>query len=116
MINYSKQLRVFGWSHHGPDRIIMRATANALREVGHESHILWDRMVDNTQSMLFSAATNKDAKDVSRTMSVFLNASYRDVAQNAEAVSRIWRWYSREAVARMATTPASLNPFAVARS
>ena len=60
-------------------------------------------MFHNTQDMLVSAATNKDAKDV-RTMSAFLNASYRDVGVNAEAVSRIWRRYSREMVARIATT------------
>lgn len=112
MIHYSKHLRVVGWGHHGPDRIIMKATANALRDVGNESHLLWDRILDNTQHMLFSAATNKDAKDVARTMSAFLNASYRDVAQNAEAVSRIWRRYSHEAVARIATMPVSPNSLA----
>ena len=76
--------------------------------------ILWDRMLDNTQDMLFSAATNKDPKDVFRMMSTFLDASYRDVIENAEAVSRIWRRYSRHAVVRIATTPASPNPFMVA--
>lgn len=106
MFHYSKQLSVIGWGHKGPDRTILKATANALRDVGNESLILWDRMLDNTQHMLFTAASNKDAKDVSRTMSAFLYASYRDVAQNAEAVSRIWRRYSREAVARIATTVA----------
>jgi hypothetical protein len=106
MFHYSKPLRLIGWGHQGPDRIIAKATANALRDVGNESLILWDRMLDNTQRMMFSAATNKDAKDVGRTMSAFLNASYRDVGQNAEAVSRIWRRYSREAVARIATAPA----------
>ncbi len=107
MINYNNQLRFVGWSEQGPDKIMMKAAANALRDVGHESHILWDRMLDNTQKMLFSATTNKDTKDVARTMSAFLNASYRDVAQNAEAVSRIWRQFSHETVARIAATPAS---------
>lgn len=92
----------------------MKATANALRDVGNESLILWDRMLDNTQHMLFSAAVLKDAKDVSRTMSTFVNASYRDVVENAEAISRIWRRYSRDAVARIATTPTSPNPLAAA--
>ncbi len=69
-------------------------------------------MFDNTQDMLFSAATNQDANDVSRTMSAFVNASYREMAGNAEAVSRIWRRYFRETVARIATTPAFPNPFA----
>ncbi|HME86590.1 MAG TPA: hypothetical protein VKG91_19105 [Roseiarcus sp.] len=90
----------------------MKATANTLRDVANESHILWDRMFDNTQDMLFSAATNQDANDVSRTMSAFVNASYREMAGNAEAVSRIWRRYFRETVARIATTPAFANPFA----
>jgi hypothetical protein len=105
-------LSLIGWGHHGPDRIVMKATANALRDVGQESHLLWDRMVDNTEHMLFSAATNKDAKDVSRTMSAFVNASYRAVVENAKAVSRIWRRYSREAAARIATTMTALDPFA----
>ena len=82
----------------------MKATGNALRDVGNESLILWERMFYNTQDMLFSAATNKDASDVCRTMSAFLNASYRDMGENAEAVSRIWRRYTRETVARIATT------------
>jgi hypothetical protein len=112
MFGYSKQLRVIGWDDQGPDRITMKATANALRDVGNSSLILLDRMLDNTQHMLFSAATNKDAKDVSRTMSAFLNASYRDVAQNAVAVSSIWLRYSHDAVSRIETTPASLTAFA----
>jgi|SRR5271165_1364451 len=92
MIHDSEQLKVIGLGHQGPDRIIVKATANALRDVGNESLIL------------FSAATNKDASDVCRTMSAFLNASYRDMGENAEAVSRIWRRYTRETVARIATT------------
>ena len=69
---------------------------NLLHPVGED--------VPQYTGMLVSAATNKDARDVSRTMSAFLNASYRDVGENAEAVSRIWRRYSRETVARIATT------------
>ena len=104
MFDYSKQLRVVGSNYKGPDRMILKATANALRDVANKSLILWDRMLDNTQHALSRAASNKDAKDVSRTMSAFLNASYRDVGQNAEAVSSIWRRYSREVVGRIATT------------
>ncbi len=114
MFHYSKQLRVIGWGHQGPDRVVVKATANALRDVGNESLILWDRMLDNTQHMLFSAATHKDANDVSRTVSTFVNASYRDVVENAEAISRIWRRYSRDAVARIATTPTSPDPLVAA--
>jgi hypothetical protein len=78
------------------------AAVHALCDAGVESLILWERMFHTTQGMLVSAATNKE--DVSRTMLAFLNASYRDVGENAEAVSRIWRRYSRETVARIATT------------
>ena len=101
MIHGSKPLRVIGWDHQGPDRILTKATANALRDVGSESLILWDRMLDNTQDMLFRAATNKDARDACRTLSAFLHASYRDVGRNAEAVSSIWRRYFHEAAARI---------------
>ncbi len=104
MFDYSKQLRVVGSNYQGPDRMILKATANAVRDVANESLILWDRMLDNTQHLLSRAATNKDARDVSQSMSAFLNASYRDAGQNAEAVSRIWRRYSREVVGRIATT------------
>ena len=98
----SLTLRVVGWDHHGPDRIITKATADALRDVGNELLILWDRMLDNTQAMLFGAGTHKD---IHQTMSAFLSASYRDVGENAEAVSRIWTRYFREAAARMAAAP-----------
>ena len=53
-------------------------------------------MFENTQHMLLRAATNGDAKNVAQTMSTFLNASYRDAVKSAEAVSRIWRRFSRE--------------------
>jgi hypothetical protein len=112
MFHHSKSLRVVGWDHHGPDQILARATADALREVGNESLVLWDRMLDNTEAMLSNAGTHKDATDVCQTMSAFLNASYRDVGENAEAVSRIWRRYFREAAALIATSPASLPAFA----
>ena len=36
MINYNNQLRFVGWSEQGPDKIMMKAAANALRDVGHE--------------------------------------------------------------------------------
>ncbi len=101
----SKPLRVAGWDHHGPDRMLTKATANALRDAGNESLVLWDRMLDNAEAVLFSAGSHKDATDVCRTMSAFLNASYRDFGENAEAVSRIWRRYFREAGARIATAP-----------
>ena len=59
--------------------------------IGVESALLSRRLLDNTRKLCLSAAANKDAKDVSRAMAAFVNASYRDISQNAEAVSKIWR-------------------------
>ncbi len=70
----------------------------AFYDIGVESVVLSKKLFDNTQKMLFSAATHKDAKDVGRTMSAFVNSSYRDVAGNAEAVLEIWRRYFRDAL------------------
>ena len=112
MSYHNKSLRVVGWDHPGPDPMITKATANALRDVGNESLVLWDRMLDNTQAMLSSAGTHTDASAVCETMSAFLHASCRDLGENVEAVSRIWRRYFREAGARIATGPASPTAFA----
>ena len=79
------------------------AAVHALRDAGVELSPCGERMFHSALSMLISAATNKDAKDVSRTMSAFHTATYRDMGENVEAVSRIWRRYSRETVARIAT-------------
>ncbi len=70
----------------------------AFYDIGVEFVVLSKKLFDNTQKMLFSAATHKDAKDVGRTMSAFVNSSYRDVAGNAEAVLEIWRRYFRDAL------------------
>jgi hypothetical protein len=75
------------------------AASNAFRDAAIESIVLTGKLFDNTHTMWRSAATNKDAKDVSRTLSAYLNASYRDLAENAETVSRIWRRYFRQAAA-----------------
>ncbi len=87
---------------HDSNHIAIGAV-HALRDAGVESVILWERMFHSTLSMLISAVTNKDAKDISRTMSAFHNTTYQDMGENVEAVSRIWRRYSRETVARIAT-------------
>ena len=55
-------------------------------------------MLGNTQKMWLSAATHKDAKDVARATSAFVNASYRDIAENAVAVASIWRRFIHEAL------------------
>ena len=63
-----------------------------------ESAVLSMRFLDNTQRLWHSAATNKDAKDVSRTMAAFVNATYRDISRNADAVLAIWRRFVSDAV------------------
>ncbi len=112
MLHDSRQLTEIVSDCVGYDRFLAIATSNALREVGIQSLILWETMFYNTQNMLFSAATDKDAGDVCRTMSAYLEASHRDMGENAEALSRIWRRYCRDVVARTATTPVAVIPVA----
>ena len=66
MFNYSKQLRVVGSDYQGPDRMILKATANAVRDVANELLLLWTGCSTTLSTLLSRAATNKDAKDVSR--------------------------------------------------
>jgi hypothetical protein len=70
----------------------------AFRLLCLESAVLSMRLLDNTQRLWLGAATNKDAKDVSRAMAAFLNATYRDVSRNGDAVLAIWRGFVRDAV------------------
>ena len=81
------------------------ATVHALRDVGIETVNLSKKLFDNTHKALVGAAGNKDAKDVSRTMSAFVWSSYRDLGENAEAVSRIWRRYFLETASRAMSAP-----------
>ena len=111
MIENSSQLREIAWGHAGRHRLSAIAAAHVLRDVGIETAELSKKMFDNSQKLFLGAATNKDAKDVCRTMSAFLNASYRDFDQNAETISRIWRRYFREAAARAASAPITPAPF-----
>jgi N-glycosylase/DNA lyase len=103
MIHNSSQLKDIAWGRMGPGERSAIVTANAFRDVGIETVTVSKKLFDNTQKMLFSASTNKDAKDVSRTMSAFFFSSYRDLDENVESVSRIWRRYFREAVSRVAS-------------
>jgi len=102
MIENSSQLKDIEFGHLGPAGLSAIATARALRDVGIETAELSRKLFDNSHRLFMGASTNKDAKDVCRTMSAFLNASYRDLDENAESVSRIWRHYFREAAARAA--------------
>jgi hypothetical protein len=103
MIENSSELREIAWGHVGPHGRSAIAAAHALRDVGIETAELSRKMFANSQKLILGAATNKDAKDACRTMSAFLNASYRDFDENAETISRIWRRYFREAAARAAS-------------
>jgi hypothetical protein len=79
--------------------IIELSTCAAVRayfNIGVESAALSKKLLGNTQKIWFSAATHKDAKDVARATSAFVNASYRDIAENAVTVARIWSRFIRE--------------------
>ena len=97
MIHDTKPFQSAAQARLAPSERSALATAHALRDVGIEGVNLSKKLFDNTHKMLFSAATNKDAKDVSRTMSAYIWSSYRDLGENAELVSRIWRRYLRAA-------------------
>jgi hypothetical protein len=68
----------------------------AFLSIGLESAALARKLFDNTQKLCLSAATHKDAKDATRAMATFVNASYRDISQNAEAVLGIWSRFVRD--------------------
>ena len=72
------------------------AAIAAYFSIGVESAALARKLFDNTQKFCLSAVTHKDAKDASRTMAAFVNASYRDISQNAEAVLGIWSRFVRD--------------------
>lgn len=111
MIENNSQFRENGWGPLDPHRVTAIAAAHALRDVGIETAELSKKMFDNSQKLILGAATNKDAKDVCRTMSAFLNAAYRDLEENAGTVSSIWRRYFLEAAARAAPTSVKPPPF-----
>jgi hypothetical protein len=71
--------------------------AQALCDLGVEQANLSKKLCDNTRAMLLSAAADKDAGEVGRTLSVFVDCVARDLSENAETMSRIWRRYLREA-------------------
>jgi hypothetical protein len=74
-----------------------RAAVGAYFNIGVESAVLSTKLLGNTQKIWLSAATHKDAKDVAQATSAFVNASYRDIAENAVAVARIWSRFTSEA-------------------
>jgi hypothetical protein len=74
------------------------AAVGAYFNIGAESAALSKKLLGNTQKIWLSAATHKDAKDVARATSAFVNTSYRDIAENAVAVARIWSRFIHEAL------------------
>jgi hypothetical protein len=90
MFHDARQLRAAGSRRPADGQSQAIAAVEAFCSIGVESAVLSRRLFDNTQKLCHSAAMHKDAKDVSRTLGAFVNASYRDIAQNAEAVLGIW--------------------------
>ncbi len=90
MFHDVRELRAIGSQRPaaGPSHAV--AAVEAFCSIGVELALLSKRLFDHTQKLCRSAAMHKDAKDVSRTMGAFVNESYRDIAQNAEAVLGIW--------------------------
>jgi hypothetical protein len=76
----------------------------AYFNIGVESAALSKKLLGNTQKMWLNAATHKDAKDVARATSAFVNASYRDIAENAVAIARIWRRFIHAALSEDRTS------------
>ncbi len=74
------------------------AAVEAYFNIGVETAALVETLLGNTQKIWLSAATHKDAKDVARATSAFVNASYRDIAESADAIARVWRRFIREAL------------------
>ena len=104
MIHNSKELKGLSSRQPNVGEPTAVAAINAFCDTGVESVILSKKLFDNTQKMLLSAATHKDAKDVGRTMSAFVNSSYRDIAGNAGAVLEIWRRFFHDALATKASS------------
>ena len=85
--------------------------AHALVDLGIEQANLSKRLCETTRTLLLRAATDRDAADAGRTWSAFVDSMTRELSDNAELVSRIWRRYLRE-VARSASAQVPPDPFA----
>jgi len=98
MSHDSRELRIILPTRPAIIESFTYAAVGAYFDIGVESAALSKKLLGNTQKMWLSAATHKDAKDVARATSAFVNASYRDIAENAVAVARIWSRFIREAL------------------
>ena len=103
MIHNSRDLKEIASRRPAIPKLSAIAAVDAFCDIGVELVILSKKLFDNTQKMVMSAATHKDAKDVGRTMSAFVNSSYRDIADNADAVLEIWRRFFHDALASKAS-------------
>lgn len=72
--------------------------AHAWCDVGVEQARLSTKLCDDTRLLLLRATADRNAEELGRTVSDFVNSTTRDLSQTAEAVSRIWRSYLRDAV------------------
>ena len=96
MFHDSRELRIILPTRPTIIESSTRAAVGAYFNIGVESAVLSTKLLGNTQKIWLSAATHKDAKDVARATSAFVNASYRDIAENAVAVARIGSRFIRE--------------------
>ena len=88
------------------------AAVGAYFNIGSESAALSKKLLGNTEKMWLNAATHKDAKDIARGTSAFVNASYRDIAENAVVVARIWSRF--KALSGDRTSDSPVRPVVVA--
>ncbi len=96
MFHDSKEMKAIAPSRPAIGENSAAVAIDAFFSIGVESMVLSRKLLDNTQKLCLSALTHKDAKDVGRTMAAFVNASYRDISQNAEAVRGIWQRFVRD--------------------
>jgi hypothetical protein len=91
MFHDSRKLKALSGRRPAVGEASAVAAFEAFSSVGVQSALLSRRLLDNTRKYWLGAAGHKDAKDVSRATAAFVNASYRDISQNAEALFEVWR-------------------------
>ncbi|SRR5271166_4941228 len=81
------------------------AAVNAFCDICIESLSLQKKLIDNARALFLSAANPKDGREIARTMSVFMETSYRDVSENAEAAYGVWRRFLKDAASANRRAP-----------
>ncbi len=97
MIHDVKLARDAAARRFGPGGALALAAAAALCDTGAETAELSRKLVDRTRTSLAGAASQAEAADGGRAAFAYWDASCRDCGAHAEAVSRIWRRYLRDA-------------------